>query len=94
MVPDDAHPEAPYPLLFVCSSINASAECTSRDSDVTEAELLLNQVSKFVNAWPEREWMECKLETICVMTTSSNQVSGTKQYECDCDVALYVDRKP
>ena len=78
MVPDDAHPDAPYPLLFVCSSINSSAKCTSKDSDGIEAELLLNEVMRFVHVWPEREWMERKLDTICIMTTSSNQVRRSK----------------
>ena len=88
MVPDDiTHPDAPYPLLFVCSSLDASAKSTQRDFDVAEAMLVLDQVKRFVNAWPSREWNKRKLETICVMTTSSNQVSiitcSILMYSCD-----------
>ena len=76
MVPDDiSHPDAPYSLLFVCSSLDASTEYTPRDVDNAEAMLVLDQVKRFVDTWPYMEWKKRNLETICVMTVSSNQVS-------------------
>lgn len=90
MVPDDiTHPDAPCSLLFVSSSLDASTDYTPRDVDTAEAILVLDQVKRFVDTWPYREWNKRNLETICVMTTSSNQVSNILSilvHSCNCPI--------
>ena len=74
-VPEDsAHPDAPYPLVFVCSSLDASVQSVNKDTDESEARVLLQQVSRFVTNWP-RNWGRQDLSKICIMTPSTNQVS-------------------
>ena len=73
-VPEDsAHPDAPYPLIFVCSSLDPSVKCIRNDTDEAEVRLLLQQVSKFIKNWP-RAWGEADRSRICIMTPSANQV--------------------
>ena len=73
-VPEEsAHPDAPYPLVFVCSSLDASVQWIKNDTNEAEARLLLQQVSKFVKNWP-RAWGKVDQSQICIMTPSANQV--------------------
>ena len=73
-VPEEsAHPDAQYPLVFVCSSLDASVKCIRNDKDEAEARLLLQQVSKFIKNWP-RAWGNMERSQICIMTPSANQV--------------------
>ena len=73
-VPDEsAHPDAPYPLVFVCSSLDASIQSIRNDTNEIEARHLLQQVSKFIANWP-RAWGNVDRSQICIMTPSANQV--------------------
>ncbi len=68
--PKDArsHPQAKFPLLFVCSSL------TDEVNNEVEARLLLEQIQKFaVSGWPLC-WGERKLKDIGVVTPSQTQV--------------------
>ena len=71
---DIAHPAAPYPLVFVCSSLDSHV--VKEDVNNGEAILVLDQVKKYVggNNWPEREWGVKSLSDICIITATSNQV--------------------
>lgn len=63
------HPRAAYPLIFVCSGL------TSKVNSKLEAQLLLEQVSRFaIHSWP-LSWGEKDLKKICVTTASRTQVS-------------------
>ena len=67
------HPKAKYPVHFICSNLSNEtkvAECIN----VTEIDLLLQEVLKYVNDWPATEWGEKDLSKICVMATTANQV--------------------
>ena len=68
-----AHPNASYPLVFVCSSLDKTN--TERAGiDNVEANCLVKLVDKYVSVWPSR-WGEKDLETICIMSPSASQVS-------------------
>ena len=77
-VPDGvAHPAAPFPLLFVCSSVDESVQLISDDKNENEARIVLEQVSKFVRDWPVYipEWGKKDLNKICIVTNTRSQVS-------------------
>ncbi len=67
------HPEARYPLIFVCSSIS---EQWSANVQKLEAELLLNEASKYVSheTWPQNWGPYCK-DKIAILTTTRTQVN-------------------
>lgn len=67
----DLHPQAPYPLLFVCSNLTSDV-C----SPEVEAKVLLEQVDFFVKHWPGRSssWGDCNLQKIAVVTSTRSQV--------------------
>lgn len=49
------HPLAPYPLMFVCSSLDSAPHGVGEDTNEGEASILMHQVARFVDPWPE-EW--------------------------------------
>jgi exoribonuclease R/predicted ribonuclease YlaK len=75
-VPDaKAHPLAPFPLVFVCSSIEDTDTANAIGTDEKEAETLVKSVKKYIyNSWPE-EWGESYdfTGTVCIMTPSATQ---------------------
>ena len=67
------HPSAPFPLVFVCSSIENTSATNSSGTDEIEAKTLVNEVKKYIlDSWPE-EWGEESSE-VCIMTPSATQV--------------------
>ena len=73
-VPDTiAHPDAPYPLLFVCSSLDNSVEQVEKNSDENEAKVVLDQVKRFVEKWPT-QWGHKDPSSVCVITPTRHQV--------------------
>lgn len=67
------HPLAPFPFQFICSSIN-QVQCSIHGKDETEADILLEQVNKYVSSWPHLLWGEMNLESICIISPSADQV--------------------
>lgn len=67
------HPQAPYPLLFVCSNLTSDVLSSVGDQ---EARLLLEQVNAFVGqrTWPKEQWGEYDLNSIAVVTATRTQV--------------------
>lgn len=65
------HPQATYPLYFICSDLSNRKEVHDNKFEVT---LLLQKMDKFVQNWP-KEWGIKDLSKICMMTTTSHQVS-------------------
>ena len=61
------HPDTKFPLLFVCSSLGPTT-----DSNL-EAQLILQQVEKFVHSWPS-DWGRRDLTKIGLVTASRTQV--------------------
>ena len=50
-----AHPLAPYPLVFACSSLQKQSLKCLPDEDTHEADLLVNKMLQFVKEWPKNE---------------------------------------
>ena len=71
------HPAAPFPMLFICSSVDESVQLISDDKNENEARIVLEQVSKFVRDWPAYipEWGKKDLNKICIVTNTRSQVS-------------------
>ena len=65
------HPHAPFPLVFVCSSLTHKV-----DLDF-EARLLLDEASKYISPWP-KEWGGRQM--VCVVTPSITQVSWCRPW--------------
>lgn len=70
-----AHPLSPFPLVFVCSSMNKDYSKDGLDRD--EIDCLIKQVDKHVQKWPST-WGERDLKSLCIMSPSANQVSILK----------------
>ena len=68
------HPFAPFPLQFVCSSMDKLSNSNLQGRDEAEAEILLEQVKKYISSWPDHLWGPKILETICILTPSADQV--------------------
>ena len=72
-----AHPNAPFPLVFVCSSIEQTTAANSKDKDEREAAVLVEEVNKYCKtSWPTLVWGEVNDPPgkVCMMTPSSTQV--------------------
>ena len=66
-----AHPDAPYPLLFFCSSIDDKAQSNTNKQ---EAEIALKLVAKFAKQWPTERWGRLDLSQMCFMSPTRSQV--------------------
>ena len=62
------HPLAEFPLLFVCSSL------TNEVDQKIEAQLLLEQIKRFVLHWPD-QWGKRDIRKVCLATASRTQVN-------------------
>lgn len=81
IVPDSiAHPDAPYPLLFVCSSLDDTTTQVKRDTDENEARVLLNQVLRFIVKWPTAQWGPENPSSVCIITPTKHQVRVVHWY--------------
>ena len=69
------HPDAGYPIHFICSSIDNNILQIKDSINETEANFVLSEVRKYVEDWPEVEWGPKNLEDICVVAATANQVS-------------------
>ena len=66
------HPQAKYPLHFICSSLSDKQEVKDGINKV-EVILLLNEVAKYVNDWP-KNWGQKRLKNIGIIAVTINQV--------------------
>lgn len=48
-----AHPNAPYPLVFECSSLTQGSYEVSSTDNTREAEILVRKALEFVRTWPK-----------------------------------------
>ena len=61
-------------MLFVCSSVDENVQLISDNKNEHEAEIVLEQVARFVRNWPV-EWDKKDLNKICIVTNTRSQVS-------------------
>ena len=74
-VPDSVvHPDAPYPLLFYCSSIDDKVQSVDSTVNRQEAEITLKLVAEFAKRWPNASWGRLDLSQICIMSPTRSQV--------------------
>ena len=65
-----------FPLHFICSSLNDEVLEVKEGINNMEAEILLDEVVKYVSSWPVHEWGCPDLSSLCIMTATSDQVSS------------------
>ena len=74
-VPDTvAHPAAPYPLQFYCSSIDDKVQSIDSIMNKQEAEITLKLVAEFAKEWPSASWGPVDLSQMCFMSPTRSQV--------------------
>ncbi len=77
-VPEEAaHPDFPFPLVFVCTSLDihpVDFEQHRTGTDQQEAEVLLEQVEKCLKDWPLSNWGDKVPSEVCIMSPSADQV--------------------
>ena len=66
-----SHPDAPYPLLFFCSSIEDKVQTTMNRQ---EAEITLKLIAQFAKRWPSERWGRMDLSQMCFMSPTRSQV--------------------
>ena len=69
-----AHPAAPYPLLFYCSSIDDKVQSVDSSVNEQEAEVVLKLVAEFAKRWPIASWGPVDLSQMCFMSPTRSQV--------------------
>ena len=68
------HPKAPYPLLFVCSSLSSGPVSSPMESQ-KEAHIVLDFLQELViENWPKAEWGDKNLSDVSVIAASRTQV--------------------
>ena len=71
---DSTHPDAPFPLTFVCSSISPHQPSEDPVNEL-EARVVIEQMSKYTTGWPQDRWGTKHPSEICIMSPSRRQVS-------------------
>ena len=69
----DPHPKAPYPLVFVCSSME-EAQINRNAWDIEEAQKVLRFASYYLRTWPST-WGNFAESEVCILASSHQQVS-------------------
>ena len=69
----DPHPKAPYPLVFVCSSME-EAHTNKNAWDTEEAQKVLQFASHYLHTWP-KSWGKFAESEVCILASSHQQVS-------------------
>ena len=74
-VPDESvHPDAKFPLQFVCTSLDSNIEATESSVNKIEVEVALNKASSFLIKWPENVWGKRDPSEICFLSPCRAQV--------------------
>lgn len=68
------HPHYPYPLCFVCSSIDKKVCKIDSNTNESEARLIVDAVQKVAKDWPTQVWGNILSKT-CIMSPSRSQVN-------------------
>ena len=73
--PNSTHPEAPFPLVFVCLDVSQPKPCDNPINEI-EAKVIIEQLKKYVPGWPQDSWgTKPDSRQICLMSPSRMQVS-------------------
>lgn len=69
-----AHPDASFPLRFVCTDLDANVNSTESSINKNEASVALEEASKFFMKWPATTWGKRDLRQICFLSPCRGQV--------------------
>ena len=73
-----AHPDSPFPLQFVCSSVSETTQIVSATNE-DEARIVLELACKYAANWPVEGWGPKDLTQTCFITPTRSQVSISLQ---------------
>ena len=74
-VPDESvHPNAKFPLQFVCTSLDSNIEATESSINKIEVEVALSITSTFLTKWPENVWGKRNPSEMCFLSPCRAQV--------------------
>ena len=68
------HPDAPFPLLFVCSSIVDTVQSVKCNTNMNEAKIVLKEVAKYAEKWPVHGWGPKDLTQTSFISPTRSQV--------------------
>lgn len=69
------HPDYPYPLNFICSSVNEAETEVSTNINKMEAKIVADVVANIAKKWPSKLWGQRLIpSTLCIMSPSRAQV--------------------
>ena len=66
------HPEAPYPVMFICSSMDKSQTNMSA-SDIDQARLVVEKANQYLSQWPDC-WGTFHADQVCILARTHQQV--------------------
>lgn len=66
------HPKAPYPVMFVCSSMDKTQTSMST-FDVDEARLVVETANHYLSQWPDC-WSKFQVDQACILARTHKQV--------------------
>ena len=75
--PKSTHPDAPFPLVFVCSSIDGSIQLVNESFNEDEALIALKEVAKYANRWPDDRWGSKDFSQTCFISPTRSQVGAS-----------------
>ena len=73
--PHCTHPEASFPINFVCSSLDRSPIIRETPTDEAEAKIFIELLSKYAPGWPENGWGRLDPAQICISSSDISLVS-------------------
>ena len=72
---NSTHPDAPFPLCFICSSVDDRMKYVRNAKNYKEAEIALLEAANLAETWPVDGWGPKNLSEACFMSTARSQVS-------------------
>ena len=72
MVRDAGHPHSPFPLKFVCSSVNDTVADVRSTTNEQEAMIVLQEAKKVCSSWPRDAWEERNFSKSCIISPTQS----------------------
>ena len=91
---ESTHPNAPYPLVFVCSDITKPLPSENPINEL-EARIIIEQLQKYAPGWPQDRWgSKVDPSQICLMSSSRSQVRMLLYvFSALCKVCFLISRQ-
>ena len=72
--PPPAHPRFPYPLVFICSSVDDEVKKVDSNTNEEEIAVIINTIERIIRPWPV-QWGAPDLRQLCIMSPTRSQVA-------------------